>query len=189
MILASTSPRRYDLMTAAGYTFTVVPADVEEHADDRPPSLPALTESNAALKALHVASDHPDELCVGADTLVYTGDTALGKPSDLDHAFAMLKMLVGKTHQVCTGVCFARTGQSPLDHRFHEITHVTFKPLTDGEIRHYLSAISPLDKAGAYAAQDHGHLIIDSTSGSYSNVVGLPMERLAAELAGLEMTP
>lgn len=189
MILASTSPRRYDLMTAAGYTFSTVPADVEEHADDRPPSLPALTEANAALKAHHVAALHPGELCIGADTLVYIGDTALGKPSDLDHAFAMLKRLVGNTHQVCTGVCFARAGDAPLDHRFHDITHVTFKPLGDDEIRHYLSVISPLDKAGAYAAQDHGELIIEKTEGSYSNVVGLPMERLAAELAPLQITP
>ena len=189
MILASTSPRRYDLMTEAGYDFTVVPADVEELADERPPSLPALTESNATLKANHVAAANPGQLCIGADTLVYIGDTALGKPADLDQAFAMLERLVGRTHQVCTGVCFARTGSAPLEHRFHDITHVTFKPLTADEIRHYLSVIDPLDKAGAYAAQDHGHLIIDKTQGSYSNVVGLPMERLAAELAKLQIAP
>ncbi len=181
LILASASPRRSDLMREAGYRFAIVAAEVEEEADEAPVSLPALTESNAALKANWVASRHPGATVIGADTLVYLDGRALGKPRDRAEAEAMLTRLNGRTHQVCTGVCLA-SSEPAGEHRFHVITEVTFRTLTPAEITTYLGLINPLDKAGSYAAQEHGEKIIERVGGSWTNVVGLPMDELGAAL-------
>ncbi len=183
LILASTSPRRFDLMMEAGLHFAVVPAEVEEFHDEAVP-LAELTRQNAALKAEWVAARHPDTWVIGADTLVSIGRQALGKPADLAEAARMLGRLSGHTHVVGTAVCLvhAATGRR---HEFLEETLVTFKPLTESEIAHYLTLINPLDKAGSYAAQEHGEVIIEKVEGAYSNVVGLPMERLLVELAAV----
>lgn len=171
-------------MNEAGLVFQVIPSDAEEIHDAtlRPPEL---TEENGRLKAAAVAIDHPDATVLGADTLVFLEGEPLGKPTDMENAAEMLRRLVGKTHQVCTGVCLCREGGSWTS-TFHDITHVTFKPLTDSEIAAYLTKIDPLDKAGSYAAQDHGELIIERIEGSWSNVVGLPMEKLLSALAQLD---
>ncbi len=186
LILASASPRRRDLLTEARFEYTVIPADVEEDADSHPQNLAQLVESNAALKATWVAARHPEATCIGADTLVSIDGQALGKPKDMDEAHAMVSRLAGHTHQVCTGVCLASRNR---ELRFHVTTQVTFKPLTSDEIRTYHALIQPLDKAGAYAAQDHGASIIQHTEGSWSNVVGLPMERLQEALKEWGITP
>jgi septum formation protein len=119
---------------------------------------------------------------LAADTLVYIGTTLFGKPLDLDDAFRMLTQLQGATHQVVTGVCLIHL-RGHRQRIFFETSDVTFRSLAPEEIRHYLARIDPLDKAGAYAIQEHGDLIIREITGSFSNVVGLPMERLKAELA------
>ncbi|MEM1293738.1 MAG: Maf family protein [Verrucomicrobiota bacterium] len=183
LILASASPRRTDLMNKAGLTFEVIPADVDE-LEDPDLGIEQLVSRNAALKARHVSASHLDAVVIGADTLVALDGAPLGKPNNLDHAFEMLSRLVGKTHVVCTGVCLC-LGEIGVEVQFIEQTHVTFRPLDEGEIRSYLALINPLDKAGSYAAQDHGERIIASTDGSWTNVVGLPMERLLAELERL----
>ncbi len=184
LILASASPRRGDLLREAGLKFEVIPADVEELLDPTLP-LPELTEENASRKATAVAAGHPDALVIGADTLVTIDGRALGKPEDLEEAVRMLELLAGRTHEVCTGVCLCgvRPGEPDSCVRFHEITRVTFRALTRPQIEDYLRRIDPLDKAGAYAAQQEGSLIIESTAGSWTNVVGLPMERLQTELS------
>ena len=180
LVLASTSPRRLDLMREAGLDFIVVPAGIEEVHDETAP-VAELTRLNAALKANWVAGRHPDAWVIGADTLVSIGGVALGKPADLDEARSMLRRLAGRTHEVGTAVCLihATNGQR---REFLERTFVTFKPLGEEEISHYLTLINPLDKAGGYAAQEHGEVIIERVEGDYNNVVGLPMARLLEEL-------
>ena len=181
LILASASPRRADLLRELGLDFTVITSPTEEaHHEDF--TARELCLFNAYRKARAVAKQHPQALVLGADTLVYLGTTLYGKPSDLADARRMLRELAGHTHQVVTGVCLLHLER----HRcrlFAETTNVTFKPLTDVQISGYLAAIHPLDKAGAYAIQDRGDEIVAHISGSFSNVVGLPVERVKHELA------
>ena len=174
LILASTSPRRRELLAKAGYNFESIAPRIEER------SIGALTVRELALrnairKALTIARAHPDAVVLAADTLVALDHRIIGKPSNLDHAFAILRTLSGQTHVVCSSVviCHLRSGQFRT---FHEISYVQFKKLNDQLIRDYFSKINPLDKAGAYAAQGHGTEIIQKIEGSYTNVVGLPME-------------
>lgn len=180
LVLASSSPRRLDLMREAGLQFVVVPAEVDEEHEVSAP-VAELTRSNAALKAEWVAARHPDAWVIGADTLVSIGGELLGKPADLDEARGMLRRLAGQTHEVGTAVCLIH-GATGQRREFLERTLVTFKPLGEEEIGHYLTLINPLDKAGGYAAQEHGEVIILKVEGPYSNVVGLPIERLLEEL-------
>ena len=160
--------------------FLVVPAEIEEVHDEAMP-LAELTRLNAAFKADWVAMRHPAAWVIGADTLVSIDGAALAKPADLQEAHGMLRRLAGRTHEVGTAVCLVQLA-SGQRREFMERTFVTFKPLGDGEIDHYLTLINPLDKAGGYAAQEHGEYIIDRVEGDYTNVVGLPMARLLAEL-------
>ena len=183
LILASQSPRRRDLMNEAGYKFEIHASEAEE-IHDASLSPPELTKENARLKAAEVAARHPGAAVIGADTLVFLEGDPLGKPRDMEEAEGMLGRLVGKTHQVCTGVCLIHP-EADLSRTFHEVTKVTFQSLDTGQIRDYLAMIDPLDKAGAYAAQEHGELIIEKTEGSWTNVVGLPMEKLGSVLESL----
>jgi len=179
LILASGSPRRRDMLTAAGLQFDIIISPAEELHDENMP-LHILCEANAELKALAVSVDYPEALVVGADTLVYIDNTPLGKPQDEDVARAMLRRLSGRVQKVCTGVCLARGSES---HCFHVITEVVFKNLTDEIIRDYMSKVDVMDKAGAYAVQECGDLIIEDVRGDYDNVVGLPVARLLEEMA------
>jgi septum formation protein len=140
-----------------------------------------LAQVNAHRKARAVAKAHPDALVLGADTLVCLDTRLFGKPANTREASRMLEALAGRTHQVVTGVCLLRL----RDHRerlFTEVTDVRFRNLTRTEVRRYLALVNPLDKAGGYAIQEHGELIVEELCGSFSNVVGLPVERLQAEL-------
>ena len=183
LILASTSPRRLDLMREAGLNFIVVPAWIEEVHDEAMP-VAELTRLNAALKADWVATRHPQAWVIGADTLVSIDGVALGKPADMAEAQRMLRRLSGRTHEVGTAVCLIQ-GANGQRREFVERTFVTFKSLSEAETAHYLTLIKPLDKAGGYAAQEHGEIIIERVEGDYSNVVGLPMARLLEELRSL----
>jgi len=180
LILASASPRRADLLKLLELDFQVLPATVDEAAHDHLTPL-EVCQLNAHRKARAVAKKHPDALVLGADTLVFLDNEILGKPRDLAGAEAMLLRLQGRTHQVVTGVCLMHL-RPHAESLFAVSTDVLFHPLTPRQIRDYLARIQPLDKAGAYALQDYGELIISEISGSYSNVVGLPVERLRAEL-------
>ena len=181
LILASASPRRRTLLQEHGYTFSVEPADVAESA---PPHLTPgeITLRNARAKAHAVARNHPEALVLGVDTEVVFEGEVFGKPADLDAALAMVKRLNGRAHAVYSGVWLChRHGRR--DEGFVEISRVHFRTLTDAQIRAYHARIGPLDKAGAYAAQDdHGELI-ERVEGSFTNVIGLPMEALAAALS------
>lgn len=183
LILASQSPRRVELMREAGFVFDTLVPEVEE-AHDAALTPEALTVENARRKAVAASEIRPECLTLGADTLVYLDGEPLGKPRDLAEAAAMLSRLSGRAHEVCTGVYLAWDG-GRQGRGFHVITEVIFKPLTEAEIQAYHQLVNPLDKAGAYGIQEHGDRIVDHYEGSWTNVMGLPMERLREELAAL----
>lgn len=179
LILASASPRRRDLLTEHGYDFSVLPADVEEIAP--PHFTPGETVLyNARLKARAIAREHPEPLVLGVDTVVAFEGEVFGKPADMAGAFAMLSRLNGHTHEVYSGVWLTQL-KMRRERGFIEVTRVHFHRRSDAELRAYLARISPLDKAGAYAAQDDRGEMIARVEGSFSNVVGLPMEALERE--------
>jgi len=180
LILASASPRRADLLRDLGLRFRVVPSEAPEVHHEQLTAR-ELSQLNAYRKARAVAKRIPDALVLGADTLVYCGTRLFGKPASLDDAERMISQLQGRKHQVVTGVCLIHLRRF-RQKIFAETTEVTFRPLDRRQIRYYLKAIHPLDKAGAYAIQVKGDLIVESVAGSYSNVVGLPVERLKKEL-------
>ena len=180
LILASVSPRRAELLRQLGVEFRVVPSEVPELHHEELTAL-EVSQINAYRKARAVAKKLPDMLVLGADTLVYLDTRLFGKPSNLEEAYQMLEQLQGRTHEVLTALCLMHL----REHRqriFAERTSVTFRSLDAPQIRRYLNKVNPLDKAGAYAIQEEGELIVERISGSYSNVVGLPVERLAEEL-------
>jgi septum formation protein len=180
LILASASPRRSELLRQIGVEFSVVTSDTPEIHDGELTAR-EISQVNAYRKARNVAKKHPDALVLGADTLVFIETLLLGKPGSLEHAYQMLEQLQGRSHEVVTAVCLLNL----RNHRqriFTEVTNVTFRPLDAVKIRRYLTKVNPLDKAGAYAIQEEGDLIVEKIAGSYTNVVGLPVERLQAEL-------
>ena len=180
LILASSSPRRAELLGQMGLKFRVIPSDAAE-VTDRFLSPFEICQLNAHRKARAVAKKNPDALVLGADTLVFLDHEILGKPSTTAEAQTMLEQLQGRTHQVVTGVCLIQL-RTHRESVFAVSSEVRFRPLTTAEIRNYLSKVNPLDKAGAYAIQEQGALIVGEISGSFSNVVGLPLERLQTEL-------
>jgi septum formation protein len=180
LILASGSPRRRELLGRLGVTFDIVVSDATELEHEHL-TVPELCQLNAYRKARAVAKRHPDALVIGADTLVYLGTRAFGKPGNLAEATSMLQALQGRTHRVATGVCLIHL----RNHRactFADVTEVQFKRLSAAAIRTYLARVDPMDKAGSYAIQEHGERIVRGIVGSHSNVVGLPLERLEIEL-------
>jgi septum formation protein len=180
LILASASPRRAELLRQLGVEFKVVTSDVPElHHEEL--TAQEVSQINAYRKARSVAKKLPDSLVLAADTLVYMDTRLFGKPANLEDAYQMLEQLQGRTHHVVTAICLLHL----REHRQKvsaERTAVTFHPLDAPKIRRYLNRVNPLDKAGAYAIQENGDLIIERISGSYTNVVGLPLERLTTEL-------
>ena len=142
-----------------------------------------LCEVNASLKAHAVARLYPDAWVIGADTLVFLDDIPLGKPADLQEARETLERLSGRTHFVCTGVCICRPGGSVV---FSVKTEVDFLALTEEEIDRYLGLVYVLDKAGSYACQEHGDIIISEIRGDRDNVIGLPVRKLMEVLSSLD---
>jgi septum formation protein len=180
LILASASPRRAELLAQLEIDYQVVPSHVPEVEG---PNLSAgeVALINACRKARAIAKKFPDAVVLGVDTVVALGSTLFGKPANLAEAHAMLLDLQGKSHHVVTGVCLIHARR----HRrrmFFEHTEVTFRALNTEQIQRYLAQTNPLDKAGGYGIQEKGDLLVESVSGSYSNVVGLPLERLQMEL-------
>ena len=180
IILASSSPRRRDLLAEAGVSFRVEPSAGEEIHDLEIPAA-ELTESNARSKAIEVSVRFPDDLVLGADTLVVVDDHPLGKPADLAEAAAMLERLSGRSHEVVTGVCLARGGT--VVECFHVVTMVSFGVLDADTVARYHGLVDPLDKAGAYAIQECAELLGAEVEGSLANVIGLPVEEVVRKLA------
>jgi nucleoside triphosphate pyrophosphatase len=180
LILASASPRRAELLKELNLEFQIVPGTIAEVLDEQLTPL-ELCQLNAHRKARVIAKKHPDALVLGADTLVFLEKEIMGKPADVAEARRMLGRLQGRTHQVVTGVSLIHW-RALRERTFAVSTDVTFHPLTAEQINVYLSKMNPLDKAGAYAIQEHGDSIVSEISGSFSNVVGLPMELLKEEI-------
>jgi len=174
LILASSSPRRQELLRSAGIEFEVQPSYILEEIlrGERPEEF---ARRAAREKATHVAaSSPPGSLVLGADTVVVIDGEALGKPADPEDAARMLRLLSGQTHQVHTGVCLVRAPDR-VEALKHETTFVTFRELDEEEIRAYVESGEPMDKAGAYAVQGLASKFVTRISGCYSNVVGLPV--------------
>jgi len=171
IILASASPRRAELLRAAGIEFDVLPADVDE--TPRPGEQPAAyVRRLAEEKACAVATTARNYPVLAADTTVVADGHILGKPVDDEDARRMLRMLSGERHEVITGVALVHRGEM---HAHVESTSVEFTEMTDDEIAWYVATGEPRDKAGAYAIQGYASRFIARIDGSYSNVVGLPI--------------
>lgn len=184
LVLASGSPRRRALLEAAGLTLEIVPPRVSERA--RPGETPeALAVRLAREKALEVAErlgPAPERFVLGADTIVVLDGQVLGKPDDAGHAVSLLTRLVGRTHEVITGVAVVSTRTlAPRVDAFRSI--VRMRSADAEELRRYVATGEPLDKAGAYALQGEGRKFVDAVRGSESNVIGLPVEEALALLA------
>lgn len=181
IILASNSPRRRELLAGLGIDFEVrVLPDIEESF---PSALPVAEiaqyiakEKAEAYRCVMV----PNDLVITADTIVVADDEVMGKPHDAADACRMLRKLSGRTHQVITGVCLTTQAQQ---RQFSVTTDVTFKVLTENEINYYVTTYRPFDKAGAYGIQEWiGYIGVTGLQGSYFNVMGLPVQRIYAEL-------
>jgi septum formation protein len=189
VILASASPRRADLLRQLGLAFQIAPADVRE-VEGEQLSAGETARINAWRKACAAAKQHPEALVLGVDTVVALETSLFGKPATLEEAERTLLALQGKTHRVLTGVCLLHV-QGRRQRIFLEETLVTFRPLTREQIRRYHAQVNPLDKAGAYGIQERGEMLVAAVAGSVSNVIGLPLERLVAELPafGVRLPP
>jgi septum formation protein len=172
LILASASPRRAELLTAAAIAFEVRPADVDERVHERE-APDTYVRRVAAAKADAIGRQFPDAIVLAADTTVVVGTQILAKPEDAADAARMLRLLSGRAHVVMTGVTVAGAGRV-ADTRLDRTT-VEFAPLTPAEIDWYVASGEPMDKAGAYAIQGRASRFIRTITGSYSNVVGLPV--------------
>lgn len=181
LVLASASPRRRDLLTEAGFDFVVDLVKVSEIIDENlTPEDAVLTVARQkldAVRALPKYSNTPGFLLLSADTVVVLGGTILGKPRSVDEAEQFLASLSAKTHRVMTACYLAPSGGGPgIGHV--ETSKVTFRDLSEEEIRDYVRTGEPMDKAGAYAIQGEGRKFVSRLDGSWSNVVGLPVEAL-----------
>jgi len=174
LVLASASPRRRELLAAAGFAFDVEPADVDE-APLPDESATAYVVRIAREKAAVVAARYPDRPVLGADTVVVLGEVVFGKPADAAEAARMIERLSGRAHRVLTGLALALHGQMFVE---VEQTAVWLAELSADDIRWYVATGEPLDKAGAYAIQGLASRFIPRIEGSYTNVVGLPVATL-----------
>ena len=187
LLLASNSPRRKQLLAGLDIPFTV--NVLPSISEDYPSEMPA----KEVAKFLAVKKAEPyktvianDELVLTADTVVIVDNIVLGKPQDSDEACAMLRQLSGKTHQVVTGVCLTTLD---FQHSFSVTTNVTFKTLSEREIKYYVEKYNPTDKAGAYGIQEWiGYIGVTKLEGSYFNVMGLPVQRIYDEFQKLSIS-
>ena len=176
LILASQSPRRRDILSDIGVPYTAISPDAEElHPEDNRPD--SIVVDNACAKARAVADQFADSLIIGCDTIVYFNRSILIKPPDFQTARQYLRNLSGHTHTVYSGLAILDTSTNTL-HADVATTDVTFAKLDDHRIERYIQLIHPYDKAGGYAIQGAGALIVDSINGCFFNVMGLPVRAL-----------
>jgi septum formation protein len=172
-ILASTSPRRRELLAQLGLSFNVVPSRLQEmNQSGMKPHVHASYFAEA--KAKDVADRYPNKWVLGADTIVILGQEILGKPTDFSDASSMLSRLGGRSHSVITGVCLVNASLEVVESEWVE-TKVSMRSLTVEDIEGYIRTGEPMDKAGGYGIQGIGGCLVQRIEGSYSNVVGLPL--------------
>jgi len=180
IVLVSASPRRADLLRRAGLEFTIRPSEVDE--TPFPGEAPGvLAERLARAKVLALPALSFPALAIGADTVVAVADAVLGKPKDRAEARQMLRRLSGRVHEVTTAMALRTLPEETIQCE-RAVSRVTFAPLSDREIDWYAETGEGMDKAGAYALQGIGALFIESIAGSYTNVIGLPLDRLYPHL-------
>lgn len=192
IILASASPRRSEIMTQAGFEFTVVPSSVEENIISETPDKIvedlALQKANDVYRTIKKDYEGKDFIVIGADTIVCYNGEILGKPEDEQEAFDMLKLLSDRTHQVYTGVAILyRCEGAKQVYFFNEKTDVTFCAVNDYELKDYIATLDCMDRAGSYGIQGPFAKHIKGINGDYFNVVGLPINRLYQELKKLNV--
>ncbi len=181
IVLASASPRRKELLSKLYNKFEIIPADIDETLPDDI-GVEFAPMYLAATKADLIASKYPNDLIIAADTVVICDGKLFGKPKDENDAREMLSTLSGKTHKVITGCCISIGEQTTC---FAEESYVTFFKLEKEEIDEYIQSKEPMGKAGAYAIQGLGALLVEKIEGDYSNIVGLPIARLKREIKDL----
>ncbi|MBM9536966.1 Maf family protein [Desulfobulbus alkaliphilus] len=185
LILASASPRRQEFLTQLGLSFHVQPAIIDE--TPRPGEAPVqFAQRLATAKAESMASDQPQACIIGADTVVSLGTTLFGKPADQQEALTILKNLQGKTHLVTTGLAII-CRQRDIKETTTVTSQVTFDTFPDPVLQAYIETGDPMDKAGAYGIQGQGAFLVRSITGSWSNIVGLPVNTLIRTLLRLEL--
>jgi septum formation protein len=178
-ILASASPRRKEILEKAGYSFEIIVSDADENiTEDLSPE--KTVEVLAERKALSVWENNRDSVVFGCDTVVAIDGRILGKPTDDEDAFNMLKMLSGRTHTVSTGVCICSEDKTEV---FSNTTQVEFYPLSDETIRSYIASGEGKDKAGSYGIQGYGCVLVKEIKGDYFSVMGLPVSQSSRVLA------
>lgn len=175
IVLASASPRRFELLKNIGLDFRVEVSDVAENHPDIKEST-ELALYNARIKGCAVANKYPESLIISADTIVVLDNHLMGKPANEQEAYRMLKTLSARTHKVITAFGLHLL-KYEKEHYDWVATDVTFRPLTDEEIWAYINTAEPMDKAGAYGIQGQGAILIEKISGCYYNVVGFPLSR------------
>lgn len=185
IILASSSPRRKDLLKQIKLPFEIIPSDIDENLSKLTGTPAEKAEQLAYEKASDVANKIQKGIVLGADTIVVIDDEILGKPKDSEDAYNMLKKLSGQEHEVITGICLIDLDNN-IELIQHETTIVQFVELDDEKIRAYIKSGEVFDKAGSYAAQGVGAIFVKGIKGCYSNVVGLPLTRLSMMLEKLQ---
>ena len=183
-ILASSSPRRRELLLRLQIPFDIILPDVDESIIPPEGSPETYCTALAELKANDISQHYPNNLVIGSDTIVVLDNNIMGKPEDKTMAQNMLKTLSGKTHHVYTGVCL-KWADKNIHHLFAEITMVTFRELSEADINHYIESCPPYDKAGSYGIQDWSAVFVKEIKGCYDNVVGFPISRFYEELKKL----
>ena len=183
-ILASSSPRRRELLLRLQTPFDIVLPDVDESIIPPDGSPETYCTALAELKANDISQHYPNNLVIGSDTIVVLDNNIMGKPEDKAMAQNMLETLSGKTHHVYTGVCL-KWADKNIHHLFAEITMVTFRELSEADINHYIESCPPYDKAGSYGIQDWSAVFVKEIKGCYDNVVGFPISRFYEELKKL----
>ena len=183
-ILASSSPRRRELLLRLQTPFDIILPDVDESIIPPDGSPETYCTALGELKANDISQHYPNNLVIGSDTIVVLDDQIMGKPEDKAMAQNMLETLSGKTHHVYTGVCL-KWADKNIHHLFAEITMVTFRELSEADINHYIESCPPYDKAGSYGIQDWSAVFVQEIKGCYDNVVGFPISRFYQELKKL----
>ncbi|MBL7958762.1 septum formation inhibitor Maf [bacterium] len=175
IILASASPRRAQILSQIGFNYKVVPSSIEEIFTNHDPV--EVAKELAMNKAKEVAESYPESIVIGADTIVFLNNQILGKPASEAEAIAMLRSLSGNTHVVYTAFAIIQKSMNKQIVDL-ETTEVTFRNLSDEEIRLYVRSGSPMDKAGAYGIQDQSAVFVEKITGDFYNVVGLPISKI-----------
>ncbi|SCW46245.1 septum formation protein [Paenibacillus tianmuensis] len=187
LVLASSSPRRQELIQMLKLPFEIITNDVDETiSTDLPPDRIVEELSLRKAKASTARVTDSQSIVIGSDTIVVYSQQVLGKPKDQEDAFRMLKLIEGKTHQVYTGITCIDVGESRIITR-SKVTDVRMKALSDEQIRAYIATGEPMDKAGAYAIQGIGSTIIESINGDHFNVVGMSLSLLSELLEELDV--